>query len=71
MREMTNYGVFLEPEVVQEFLESIQLMNDMYDDKSLSDYFEADDIAINVARRLGELIESNIRSATNAVYGSE
>ena len=52
MREMTNYGVFLEPEVVQEFLESIQLMNDMYDDKSLSDYFEADDIAINVARRL-------------------
>ena len=68
---MTNYGVFLEPEVVQEFLESIQLMNDMYDDKSLSDYFEADDIAINVARRLGELIESNIRPVTNAVYGSE
>ena len=44
----------------QNLLDKIRLMRAIYSDETRGDWFEADDIALQVAQELGDILEASI-----------
>ena len=58
MAEEKQDGIFIPADLAQSLMEDIEEMRNIYADQSRGDWFDADDIARDVAERLGSVIES-------------
>lgn len=66
MSDKKQAGIFIPMDIAQNLMKDIEQMRTIYADQTRSDWWDADDIAKDVAEQLGELIEKQ-KEATPAL----